>query len=112
MIRFILRHSDDSQPSTSSCSGSNFMAGSVVSGQTPSFAAASSRPQLEPALPALCSVGETIDRQAQVGQHLVIDDIVKKHGIRVEGFLREDDAIVEWPVLADGDLPEIAEISL
>jgi len=42
MMRFTLRQSDDSQPSTSSCSGSNFMAGNVVSGQTCSFAAASS----------------------------------------------------------------------
>jgi hypothetical protein len=70
------------------------------------------RPQLEPALPSLRCVRETIDRQAEVRQDLVIDDIVKKNGIRVEGFLREDDAVFEWPVLADGGVPENAEISL
>ena len=70
------------------------------------------RPQLEPALPPLRCVRETIDRQAEIRQDLVIDDIVKKDGIRVEGFLREDDAVFEWPVLADGGVPENAEISL
>ena len=70
------------------------------------------RPQLEPALPPLRCVRETIDRQAEVRQDLVIDDIVQKDGIRVESFLRQDDAIFEWPVLADGGVPENAEISL
>ena len=70
------------------------------------------RAQLELALSSLRSIGETVDRQAQVRQDLVIDDIVKKDGIRVEGFLRENDAIFEWPVLADVDVPENAEISL
>jgi len=70
------------------------------------------RPQLEPALPPLRCVRETIDRQAEVRQDLVIDDIVKKDGIRVEGFLREDDAVFEWPVLADGGVPVNEEISL
>jgi hypothetical protein len=70
------------------------------------------RPHLEPALPSLCSVGKAIDREAQVGQDLVIDDIVEKYGVRVEGFLRQDDAIIEWPVLADSAVPDNAEISL
>jgi len=70
------------------------------------------RPQLQPALSSLRSIGEAIDRKAQVGQDLVIDDIVKKDGIRIEGFLREDDAVFEWSVLADGGVPGNAEISL
>jgi hypothetical protein len=70
------------------------------------------RPHLEHALPPLCSVGEAIDREAQVGQDFVIDDIVEKDGIRVEGFLRQDDAIIEWPVLADSGVPDNAEMSL
>jgi hypothetical protein len=70
------------------------------------------RPQLEAALSPFRSIGEAIDRQAQVRQDLVIDDIVKKDGIRIEGFLREDDAVFEWPVLADGGVPGNTEISL
>ena len=52
-------------------------------------------PQLEPASPLVRSIGEAVDSKTQVGQDLVIDDIVKKDGIRVEGFLRQDDAFIE-----------------
>lgn len=62
-------------------------------------------PQLELSSTAIGSVGKAVDRETQVGQDLVVDDIVEKDGIRVEGFLRQDDAIVECAVLADGDLP-------
>ena len=65
--------------------------------------------QFEPASPLVRSVGETIDSKAQVGKDLVIDDIVKKDGIRVEGILRQNDAIIECPVLADSDVPGISE---
>ena len=63
------------------------------------------RPQLQPALFPLCRVRQAIDRKTQVRQDLVVDDIFKKHGVRVESFLRQDDAIFEWPVLADVDVP-------
>jgi hypothetical protein len=53
------------------------------------------RPQLEPASLPVCPVSETVYSKAQVGQDLVIDDIVQKNGVRVEGFLRQDDAIIE-----------------
>ena len=66
-------------------------------------------PQLEPASLPVRSVGKAIDGKTQVRQNLVIDDIVKKDGIRVEGILRQDDAIVELAVLADSDVPGIAE---
>ena len=66
-------------------------------------------PQVEPAPLLVRSVGKAIDGKTQVRQNLVIDDIVKKDGIRVEGFLRQDDAIVELAVLADSDVPGIAE---
>jgi hypothetical protein len=66
-------------------------------------------PQFQAGLAAVGTVGETVDREAQVGQHLVIDDIVEKDGIRVEGVLRQDDAIIECAVLADGVVPGIAE---
>jgi hypothetical protein len=52
-------------------------------------------PQLEPALASVCTIGEAVDSKAQVGQDLVIDDVVQEHGIRVEGLLRQDDAIIE-----------------
>ncbi len=69
-------------------------------------------PQLEPASAAIGAVGKAVDREAEVRQDLVVDDVVEKNGIRVEGFLRQDDAIIECPVLADGDLPGFAELSL
>jgi hypothetical protein len=52
-------------------------------------------PQFQDAPAAVGTVGKTIDRQAQVRQHLVVDDIVQEHGIRVESILRQDDAIIE-----------------
>ena len=69
-------------------------------------------PQLELAFLLDCPVGKAVDRKAQVGQDLVIDDIVQKDGIRIEGFLRKDDAIIECPVLADGDVPGFVECLL
>jgi len=68
--------------------------------------------QLQPALALVGPVGEAVDGEAQVGQDLVIDDIVQKYGVGVEGFLRQDDAIIECLVLADGDIPGFAERSL
>ena len=52
-------------------------------------------PQLEPSLASVCTIGEAVDCKTQVGQNLVIDDVVQEHGIRVEGLLRQDDAIIE-----------------
>jgi len=52
-------------------------------------------PQFQAGLAAVGAVGKTVDREAEVGQHVVIDDIVEKYGIRVEGVLRQDDAIIE-----------------
>ena len=67
------------------------------------------RPQFEPASLLVRPVGKAVDGETQVRQNLVVDDIVKKDGIRVEGVLRQDDAIVELAVLADSDVPGIAE---
>ena len=53
------------------------------------------RAHIELAFPLVCAVGEAVDSKAQVRQHLVIDDIVKKDGIRIEGVLRQDDTIIE-----------------
>ena len=52
-------------------------------------------PQFQAGFAAVGGVGKAIDREAQVGQHLVIDDIVKKDRIRVESIPGQDDAIIE-----------------
>ena len=52
-------------------------------------------PQLQPSSAFVGTVGKPVDREAQIGQYLVIDDVVQENGIRVEGFLRQDDAIIE-----------------
>jgi hypothetical protein len=78
MIRFILRQRDDSQPSTDP-----LVCGNILG------------PQLESPSFLICSIGEAVDSETQVRQDLVIDDVVKKDGVRIEGFLRQDDAIIE-----------------
>ena len=70
------------------------------------------RAQLEFALALVRAVGQTIDREAQVGQYVVVDDVVQEYGIRIEGFLRQDDTIVECAVLADGYVPGLTETLL
>ena len=62
-------------------------------------------PQLEPAFSPVRRGGKAVNGETQAGKNLVIDDIVKKYGVRVEGILRQDDAIIEWHVLADGNIP-------
>ena len=52
-------------------------------------------PQLELSPALVRTVGKAVDRETQIGQHLVIDDVVEKYSVRVEGFLRQDDAIIE-----------------
>lgn len=69
-------------------------------------------PQLQLSFALVRTIGKPVDREAQIGQYLVIDDVVQEYGIRIEGFLRQDDAIIECPVLADGAVPGFQEISL
>jgi hypothetical protein len=79
MIRFILRQRDDSQPSRAD----SLVFGNILG------------PQLESPSFLVCSIGEAVDSKTQVRQDLVIDDVVKKDGVRIEGFLRQDDTIIE-----------------
>lgn len=51
--------------------------------------------QFQLALSAIARIRQAIHRQAKVRQNLVINDVVKKNGIRIEGFLRKDYAIVK-----------------
>jgi hypothetical protein len=48
---------------------------------------------------------QAIDRQAEIRQYVVVDDIVEEDGVGVECVPVEDDAIVECVVLANGELP-------
>ena len=50
-------------------------------------------------------IGQTVDGETQVRQHVIVDDVVEEHGIRIEGVLRQDDAIVECSVLSDDRSP-------
>jgi hypothetical protein len=67
------------------------------------------RTHLQLALALVGAISEAVDGEAQVRQNLVIDDIVEKNGIRVEGFLRQDDTVVECAVLANGYVPGLTE---
>ena len=51
------------------------------------------------------SVGQSIDRQTQVRQDLVVDDIVHEYCVRVEGFARQNDAFVKSLILANSAGP-------
>ena len=57
------------------------------------------RPEIESALFTLPARRQSVDRQTQIGQHVVVDNVVEEHGIRIEGFLRQDDAIVKCLVV-------------
>ena len=63
------------------------------------------RAHFEPTLATIGPTGQTVDREAEVGQDLIIDDVVKKNSIRIEGVLRQDDAVVECSVLGDDRSP-------
>jgi len=52
------------------------------------------RAEIKFAGPALSGLGQTVHSKRQVRQNLVIDDVFKKDGIRIEGVLRQNDAIV------------------
>ena len=52
-------------------------------------------------------VGEAIDGKTQVGQNLVIDDVVQKYCVWIKSVLRKNDAVVETRVLANVDLPVV-----
>lgn len=53
------------------------------------------RPQFELALLFLRGSRQAIDSQAQIRQYLIVDDVVEEYGIRVEGVLRQDNAIIK-----------------
>jgi len=58
--------------------------------------------QFEFALVALARISQTIDGQAQIWQDLIVDDVFKKNGVRVEAFLRQDDTVIIGFFVANG----------
>lgn len=62
--------------------------------------------QLELVVLAFRRRRQTIDGETQVRQHFVIDDVIEENGIRVEGFFRQDDALIKGFVAANGSGPE------
>ena len=50
-------------------------------------------------------LSQPVDGETQVGQDIVINDIVKENGVRIERILGQYDAIVECFVVANGPNP-------
>ena len=67
---------------------------------------------LQPAFATVGTICEAVYCQTEVRKDLIVDDVVEEYGIRVEGVLRQDDAIVKCAVLADLYIPVIQESSL
>ena len=60
------------------------------------------RPQIEFAPLALTRLCQSIDRQTQVRQNIVINDVVKEYGVRVERFLGQYDAVIKGFIVTNG----------
>ena len=65
------------------------------------------RAQVKLSGPALSGLCQTVHRKTQVRQNFVVDDIFQKDGIRIEGVLRQDDAIITGKsfVVANRSIP-------
>jgi hypothetical protein len=64
------------------------------------------RPQLQATFPAFPGCRQAIYRETQIGQYILVDDVIEKHGIRVESFFRQDHAVIKgFGVLANGSIP-------
>jgi hypothetical protein len=61
--------------------------------------------QLQSTFLAVFGLGQTINLKIQIRQHIVVDDVLEKYGVRIEGFLRQDDAIIKNLVPANGTIP-------
>lgn len=54
---------------------------------------------------AFFGLSKPIDSEAQVRQYPLLDDVVQEYGVRVEGLFRQDDALIEGFVVANGCIP-------
>ncbi len=69
-------------------------------------------PQLELSLFTFSRRGKAVHCKAQVGQNLIIDDIVVDYGVGVEGILRQNTAVFVRAILTNGLIPKGAEALL
>jgi len=58
-------------------------------------------PQLKLSFLALRRRSQAINSEAQVRRNLIIDDIVVEYGVRIEGVLRQRDAVFVRAIFAD-----------
>ncbi len=63
-------------------------------------------PQLELSFFTFSRRGKAVHCKAQVGQNLIIDDIVVDYGVGVEGLLRRDTAVFVRAILTNGLIPK------
>ena len=64
------------------------------------------RTQLKPALLTFAGGCQPVYFEAQVGQHLVINDVVEEYGIRIERIFRQDHAVIKgFALVANGVCP-------
>ncbi len=57
---------------------------------------------------SIAGLGQAVHGETQVRQYLIVNDIVEKNGVRVEGIFRQDDAVVRIEngfVVANGSDP-------
>lgn len=53
---------------------------------------------------AIARCRQPVDRQTQIRQYVVIDDIVEEHTIRIEGVLLQNNAVIKGFVVANGSV--------
>lgn len=64
------------------------------------------RAQLQFPLPSFTRGSQAVHFQAQVRQDIIVDDVIEKDSIRVEGLLRQDYAVIKrFVVVANGSAP-------
>ena len=64
-------------------------------------------PQFHFLTPAVGRVGQSVDGQAEIRQHIIVNNVIKEYGVRIEGFLVQNDTIGEYLFVTDGfALPE------
>ena len=47
-------------------------------------------------------ISESINRQTEVGEHVIVNNVFEEDGIRIERFLGQNDAVGECLVVTDG----------
>jgi hypothetical protein len=63
---------------------------------------------MTPSRKPLAARGQAVDRQVQIRQDLIVDDIVEKYGVGIESVPGQDDASVERIVVTNRAVSGIA----